>query len=450
MITLTGTRETILLYKAVDWNMIYRILFLAIFIFPLVSSGLKGQALQDFDYIDYTYVPHLRSIQFKGVKTQTSNFPVIQLNKGVLYFSFDDLTDHQVEYTYRVIHCDRNWQPTELPVDEYVDGFDYQEIRNAEFSRNTYVDYVHYELEIPNRRYRWLISGNYLLVVYEGDQNNGIPVITRRFMVAEQNVDVGIKIKRPLKVSKLNTHQEFDFFINYEDFNISSPLQEIYATVLQNGRWSSAISNLTANYISNNTLQFNYQDKVIFPAGKEFRNFDIRSLEYTSRWVHSIDLKPNSTDVVLKLQEPRWNQNYSLFSDLNGSFFISNDDNDFAYNRDADVTSDYANVVFSIEMESLPDGKELYAVGSFSGWQPLPEYKLEYNPQYGIYTNQVLFKQGYYDYLYAVVDGSEMDIEQLEGNDYQSVNNYQILVYYREFSGRYDRLIAVKTFEFTY
>lgn len=427
--------------------MLYKLIIVG-FLFSVTS--LQGQALQDFDYIDYTYVPHLRSIQFKGVKTQTSNFPVIQLNKGVLYFSFDDLTDQQMEYTYRVIHCDRDWNPTKLPVYEYVDGFDYQDIRNAEFSRNTYVDYVHYELEIPNRRYKWLISGNYLLVIYEGDQNNGVPVITRRFMVTEQTVDVGIKVKRPLKVNKLNTHQEFDFFISYEDFNISNPLQEISATVLQNARWSSAISDLSANYISNNTLQFNYQDKVIFPAGKEFRNFDIRSLEFTSRWVHSIDLKPFGTDVILKLQEPRLNQNYSLFSDLNGSFFISNKDNDFQYNRDADVTADYANVVFSIEMDSLISGQEIYAVGAFSGWQPLPEYKLEYNPEYGIYTNQELFKQGYYDYLYAVVEGANMDLEKLEGNDYQSVNNYQILVYYREFSGRYDRLIAAKTFEFTY
>jgi hypothetical protein len=411
---------------------------------------LQGQALQDFDYLDYTYVPHIRSVQFKGVQSQTSNFPVIQLNKGVLYFSFDDLTDQQMEYTYRVIHCDRNWNPTDLPVDEYVDGFDYQDIRNADFSRNTYVDYVHYELQIPNRRYKWLISGNYLLVVYEGDQNNGIPIITRRFMVTEQKVDVGIKIKRPLKVSKMNTHQEFDFFINYKDFNISNPLQEITATVLQNTRWSSAISNLAPNYIANNTMQFNYQDKVIFPGGKEFRNFDIRSLEYTSRWVHSIDLKPYSTDVVLKLQEPRQNQNYSLFTDLNGSFFISNDDNDFQYNRDADVTADYANVVFAMEMDSLPPEKEIYAIGAFSGWEPLPEYKLEYNSEYGIYTKQELFKQGYYDYIYAIVDGANIDFERLEGNDFQTVNNYQILVYYRDFSGRFDRLIAVKTFEFTY
>jgi hypothetical protein len=367
-----------------------------------------------------------------------------------LFFSFDDLTEQQLEYTYRVIHCDRNWKPTNLPVEEYVDGFDYEEIRNVTFSRNTYTDYVHYELQIPNRRYQWLLSGNYLLVVYEGDRNNGVPVITRRFMVAEQTVDVGIKVKRPIKVSKLNTHQEFDFFVNYEEFSIGNPLQEITATVLQNGRWTTAISDLKANFISNNSLNFNFQDRVIFPAGKEFRNFDIRSLEYTSRWIHSIDLKPFGTDVILRLQESRKNQNYTFLPDLNGSFFITNNDNDFQYNRDADVTADYANVVFSLKMEPLEEGKELYAIGSFSGWQPLPEYRLDFDPVHEIYTNQELFKQGYYDYIYAITKNGEIDTEELEGNNFQTVNNYQILIYYRDFSGRYDRLIAAKTFEFTY
>jgi hypothetical protein len=429
------------------WMMRVILLFVLMWI---TGQNTYGQALQDFDYIDYTYVPHIRSVQFKGTQKQTSNFPVVQLNRGNLFFSFDDLTEQQLEYTYRVIHCDRNWKPTNLPVEEYVDGFDYEEIRNAAFSRNTYTDYVHYELQIPNRRYQWLISGNYLLVVYEGDRNNGVPVITRRFMVAEQTVDVGIQVKRPIKVSKLNTHQEFDFFVNYEEFPIGNPLQEITATVLQNGRWSTAIADLKPNFISNYRMNFNFQDRVIFPAGKEFRNFDIRSLEYTSRWVHSIDLKPFGTDVILRMQRSRKNQNYTFLPDLNGSFFITNNDNDFQYNRDADVTADYANVVFALEIEPIEDDREIYAIGSFSGWQPLPEYKLEYDPVNEIYTNQELFKQGYYDYIYAVLGNDGLDSEQLEGNNYQTVNNYQILIYYRDFSGRYDRLIAAKTFEFTY
>ncbi len=418
-----------------------------IFLVFFSTVSIHAQLDDDFVFEDYVYVDYIKTVQFKGVATQTSNFPVIQLNKGRLYFSFDDLSPDAVEYTYRVIHCDKNWNPSDLDPIDYIEGFDFAEIKNFEFSQNTIVDYIHYNLTLPNRDYRWLISGNYLLVIYEGDESDGYPVITRRFMVAEQSADVGIEKKNPIRVDKVNTHHEFDYFVNYRDMDITDPRQEVSTVVLQNYRWGSAITDLKPNYVSRDIMNFNYNDRITFPALKEFRNFDIRNLQFASQWIHSIDLHRDGTDVVLKLSEPRTYDHYHTRPDINGSFFIANDDNDGFIDRRADLTADYADVYFTLQMEPLPPGLDVYAIGGFSGWNPMPEYQLKYDNNINSYVGNALFKQGRYDYLYAIVDDATIDIEALEGNSYETGNDYTVLVYLSAFTGRYDRLIAVKTFE---
>ena len=400
----------------------------------------------DFVFQDYVYNNNIKTVQFKGVSTQTSNFPIIQLNKGTLYFSFDDLSEDAKEYTYRVIHCDRNWQPSNLEREEYLEGFDYEEIRDYQFSQNTYVEYVHYDLTLPNKYYRWTISGNYLLVIYEGDERNGEPVITRRFMVSEQAVDIGVKMKNPIRVDKMKTHHELDLNINYNNIDISEPKREVFVHVLQNGNWHSAHFNLNPNYMSRGVMVFNFNDRITFPALKEHRNFDIRNLNFTTQWVHSIDLHNEGADVLLKLSEPRTYDYYHTRPDLNGSFYVSDDDDDvFSKRVDADVLADYAYVIFTLKMEPLDDGLEVYPVGSFSGWMPLPDLRMNYDYKLNAYVGESLFKQGYYDYMYAVVDEDSLDLVALEGSSYETGNDYNILVYLSEFSGRYDRLIGVKT-----
>ncbi|HMQ08898.1 MAG TPA: DUF5103 domain-containing protein [Saprospiraceae bacterium] len=413
------------------------------------STALYSQALQDFDFFDYTYVENIRSIQFKGTASQVSNFPVIQLNKGVLQFSFDVLSDKARDYTYRVIHCDRNWHPSNLDREDYLVGFDYDLIRDYQFSHNTLVSYVHYKLPLPNSRYNFIASGNYLLVVYDGNEYNGVPVITRRFMVTEQAVSVGFNPKVPVRADKIRTHQEFDFFVDIKDFNIPDPRREITAVVMQNGNWSTAIYDIKANNVIRDRLNFNFNDRIVFPGLKEFRNFDIRRLEFASQWVQSIKLHRNGTDVLLRLSEPRTYQLYQDRPDINGSFYISNRNDDVTFSDDPNLNSDYANVIFALKMEPVSGEHRVFAIGSFSGWEALPEYELFYDRENEIYLGQALFKQGFYDYMYALVDDNyRMDFISLEGSHYETRNEYNVLVYYSEFAGRFDRLLSVQTFNY--
>ncbi len=417
-----------------------------LYLFLLCFSGIHAQ--DELIYEDKVYIDNIKSVQFKGVSSQTSNFPVIQLNRGKLYFSFDEIGTELYRYRYKVIHCDRNWNPTDIDRFEYIDGIDYQEIENYQFSNNSYVDYVHYSLQLPNDDYTWNISGNYLLVIYEGRDEDALPIISRRFMVAEQAVDVAVTMKSPINAGKNRSHQEMDLQVNSRDLYIGDPLREITATVIQNGNWATKIEGLKPTFKSNGLINFRYNDKVVFPGLKEFRNFDIRHLQFASEYVHSIDLHDYGTDVLLKLQETRKYGFYHTRPDINGSFYISNDDSTVSetFRNDA-VDGDYARVIFTLKSKGLNPFDSIYVVGGFNGWQLEDEYKLAFDTGRQIFTAEALFKQGYYDYMFAKVQDGKMDIVELEGSSYETNNEYQVLLYFRENGSRFDRLLAVKTFE---
>ena len=60
------------------------------------------------------------------------------------------------------------------------------------------------------------------------------------------------------------------------------------------------------------------------------------------------------------------------------------------------------------------------------------------------YAIQQLVKQGYYNYQYAYVENgsTKADFSAVEGDWFKTENEYQILVYFREFDGNYDRLVG--------
>ena len=144
---------------------------------------------------------------------------------------------------------ENDWTPSEMERIEYLDGFVDEEVDNSFFSQNTFVPYINYQLPLPNVDLSWNISGNYLLVVYDGgDVDDRFPVITRRFMVVDKKVNVSVRNRRPLDVTKLRTHFEFDLFVNNKDFKILDFRNTVSVTVLQNYRWDIALTDLKPRF----------------------------------------------------------------------------------------------------------------------------------------------------------------------------------------------------------
>jgi hypothetical protein len=65
-----------------------------------------------------------------------------------------------------------------------------------------------------------------------------------------------------------------------------------------------------------------------------------------------------------------------------------------------------------------------------------------------MYHGRLFLKQGYYDYLFAVVPDGKMrgSVSVIEGDHWETKNQYSVYVYYREKVPEYDRLVGYLTF----
>ena len=74
---------------------------------------------------------------------------------------------------------------------------------------------------------------------------------------------------------------------------------------------------------------------------------------------------------------------------------------------------------------------------------------MQYDEGLKLYYCEPFLKQGYYNYSYAILDlpTNTMDEGGFEGNSYQTSNQYTILVYFRPYGERYDRVMAAATID---
>lgn len=408
-------------------------LFLALFILPLAA-----QDPWQLDYYDnIVLADYIKTVEF-GHDAVELTMPIVDLGtNATLKLDFDDMEGGFKNYTYRIIHCDKDWYPSQLDETEYLDGFNGEELPGFGYSSNRYSEYTHYDLTIPNRDVEWTLSGNYALVIMDDDME--LPILVRRFVVAEQAVQTIAQIIRPRNASKIRSHQEIAMQLQYEGLRINRPIQELYATVLQNGNWETAKYNLQGTYERANAVHFDYMDLISFPALKEFRSFDIRTLTSRSQNVDRIERNDIQTNILLTADRARHENYYITEFDANGQFIVEN--RDYA---DGDLSSEYAYVNFALFSAQKLE-QDVYVFGAFNDWQPKKEYKLHYEPAENIYTGTFPFKQGYYDFLYGTMtDQGILDASHFEGNWHETENDYHIIIYYRDAGGDYDRVVDVQ------
>lgn len=406
--------------------------------FLLISLYLWPQ--DEIIYDDYVYLPHIKSVQFhhRGLPTST---PIVDLqSSGQLQLSFDDILGGDITYTYKIIHCDKDWQPSRIEEFQYVDGFNDEDIQKWYYSSGTKTDYTHYQLIIPNNNTRWLLSGNYLLAVYDDDLE--VPALTRRFVVADNQINILASVERSSQVQKIRSHHQIEIELDTKEYQISNPRQELFVTVIPNGRWDRSIDNIRPVTSIGRRVKFDISNRINFAAGKEYRFADLRSMRFNPRGVYEIISKENGYDVLMELDEPRRHSMQFEYDDLNGHFIPGISDR-----PNATIHADYVNVNFGLIDKSPPKDASVHLIGDFNDWQCTKENKMDYDyKNKGLYVN-LLLKQGYYDYQYALVKDGLIDEVYYEGSDYRTKNEYIVLVYYRKFGDRYDRVIATRSLQ---
>jgi hypothetical protein len=264
-----------------------------------------------------------------------------------------------------------------------------------------------------------------------------------------------------------------------KNFTFQNAQRDVSLSIIQNGDWKNSKINIAARNIKDGYFTFDNFGELSFCGNNEFRWFDMRSLRSNRGGIEYIENNASSTDVLLKLGHPKSNKLFSFNYDFNGKFYIDNYDvwdryiifdgeiaspnrlsefrNYFSYNdlrngwntREESIRSDYANVIFSLQSPKLD--KEVYIFGDFTDFQLKPEFKMMYNDEKGVYLGNVLLKQGYYDYAFAIPDEKgNPSFEYTEGKWQDTENEYKVIVYFSEFASRYDRVIGVITTSSTY
>jgi Domain of unknown function (DUF5103) len=372
-----------------------------------------------------------------------TSYPILQLGGGAgITLSFDDLDNEVHNFNYSLIHCNADWKPSTLQDQEFIEGFKEDRISNYRFSTNTDVKFVHYALNLPNENMRWTKSGNYVLKVFENNKS-AEPILLRRFVVVENAMQVTPKVVVTSSVQKSSTHQEIDFTVKQGDLKATNPQVELFATILQNGRWDNALMNVKPVFTRGDDVIFDYQDKIVFPGMKEFRYVDLRSLRYKTDRVQDLEEREDGYSVRLRTDKVRAYSSYIYTADANGNYVIANV-HDVS---NGELSADYAEVTFSLARNASFEDGDVYIFGALTDWETRDDNKMKYNEKTKSYEVTMLLKQGYYNYSYAFVKKGniDLDFQEIEGNSYETENDYTILLYYRPFGSRYDRVVAAQT-----
>ncbi len=361
--------------------------------------------------------------------------PIVRLNEKIK-LSFDDLNADEHDYTYKIEHCDYNWESSNLSDSEFVDGFAEDRIRDYENSFNTLQPYTNYSLTIPNDNTRLMISGNYIISVLNEDEEI---VFQRRFVVYESKTTVGVTVYKSRSIANINSTQSVEFIINHPSLRINNPKVEILPVVLQNNNWQTAIEGLKPQFYRGTQLLYKYNKETNFKAGNEFLFFDTKSIRNTTLNIANVEQGPKLYHAYLYTNEERIDDPYTLFEDINGNFVIRTLD---GQNNNTDA--DYGWVHFNLSCLENLDGKEIYIHGNFNNWQLNETNKMIYNSETGLYDGKLLLKQGFYNYQYVTKNvNGEISNSDIDGSFYQTENDYTVLVYYKKFGSRYTQVIGV-------
>ncbi len=388
------------------------------------------------EYVSNFYI---RTVLLNNTKAEQS-FPMIALNgRERLLLQFDNLSDQYQNYAYTVEHCNADWTLSNIVFNEYLDGFNRNFITNYKFSSNTIQPYVHYELELPNADVRFRLAGNYILKVYAAENDQQV-LLSKRFIVYQNYVGIEQQLMRSTVINDRNKKQKIDFTIYKQDFKIDNPFDQLKVVVMQNDNWNSSYLNTRPSFYDNSMLRFDHVDANVFNGLNEHRRFDIRSTRFLSERLAKIN-SDSIWDVYVMEDRPKNPLRYVEEMDLNGNFFI--DRTDFG---EGALNADYVNVHFTFNYGTQNPFGTFYVLGRFNDWKANDASEMKYNLNSGRYEANIYLKQGIYDYMigFKANKSNFVDFSPVEGNFYDTENNYRIIVYYRRTGNRFDEVIGVK------
>ncbi|MCK9255749.1 MAG: DUF5103 domain-containing protein [Bacteroidales bacterium] len=415
-----------------------KVLFLVVLNF--LSLSLFSINFENLKCEDAVFEKNIKSVRMHPLEWE-QGYPVLEFGSdNALSFNFDQIESSPEIYYYTILHCTYDWKVSDLLFFEYADGFDENEIYDYEDSHNTFVNYTHYNLEIPNRDIELTKSGNYLLIVYLKSGGENKIVITKRFMLFENILQINAGKNMALLNDYRIKYQKIDFTILRKALNISEPQIELRPVVMQNYQWNTAKYDFPFSFIDNDKIVYEWEDKIAFDATNEYRYFNFNNLELNSERVEHIEFKKPYYYIDLVKDKTEMFSPYSSVNDINGSYVIRT--KRFRNSDFPEVQSEYAIVKFSLEHKSPISNSDVYIYGELTNYSLDENSKMLYNLETKTYEKLLFLKQGYYNYRYVLVDkDGKISHSFFEGSHQQTENAYLLFLYYKSISDNYYRLV---------
>ena len=381
-----------------------------------------------------------QEVVIKSLKTYTSkdanSIPVLSSPRDLLIIDFDVQSENPPNIHIVFKFCDRNWNATDNIFlanqgQNTAYTFNYfslpTTVEDAKYYyTNTFPDKDGYVSFPFSGKWKYYIvdSQDYNIVFGEG-----------RFFVVKADVPLKVDIKQEtledktyfppqlghsnwIIVDAMPKEDYFPFFVDELEI-VQNHLLDYSVRVPRN----STDQNRVFEWDGGSKVRFIGKD--VFP-GNEYRQTNLTDINIF-----------NSKNVKAQFDGMEYSR-FLLMSkrDNNGSFTL---------NAPKDMYSTYMNVTFQIKPPEKVYG-DIYLVGAFNDWKVLQNYKMNFNGDHFELTLEL--KRGVYDYQYVVVNGEYSDFTNqdwyiLEGNDWQTTNDYNIFLWYRDQEyGGYDRIIG--------
>lgn len=365
--------------------------------------------------------------------------PLISLfGNDQIIVQFDEMATDRHYLRYRLIHCNADWQPSQLTESEYIDGFNQANIEDYAFSSGTFANYVHYRFAIPSEDMQILVSGNYLVQIYSEDDEDTV-LLQARFYVSEDIVKIASTATSRTDIDYNQKHQQVSLRMEMQASNEDRNWwNDIKVFVTQNSREDNVAIVTHPTMFESNSVIFDHARELIFPAGNEFRRFECTQTNYPGMHIERIRHYEPYYHAELMTDLPRNNNEYNYDRTQFGRYKVRQSD---AY--DWDSNSDYVIVHFNLKMPQMQGGK-LYVSGDMFNNRFSTLNEMRYNQTTGEYNLSALLKMGSYNYQYLWIPNgaSQAQTAPVEGDHYETVNEYFTRTYYRPLSSRYDRLIG--------
>lgn len=392
----------------------------------------------DDDTASRILAPDFRTMQLRN----TADFfapPVWPLgdDRVTINLTFDELGDDRRYLRYSFEHLTPDWRPSGLLPSEYASGFDEGRVEDFAFSQNTYRHYVNYRIVIPSKELRPLISGNYIVRVWDEDAPDEA-LLQSRFCVSEQVGTLTVDATHLTDRGSDGPFQQVSFTYNPGDLPIRDPFADLTAIVVQNNDPATAAM-VKPMRVQGKELIYEHRPELLFRAGNEFRRFETTRTDYAGMHVESNRYEGEGYTATLTTDTGRAEAGYVYDRTQQGRFKV-----DEYYSSDPDLGADYVMTEFTLDFPKVMNG-EVHVRGALTDYQADDNTRMEYDEDAHLYRLRMLLKQGSYNYQYVLLDPATGTLTPapVEGDYYETGNEYTVYIYYNPPGARYARLLNV-------